>query len=168
MSVDTRGWNINTHSRVGYSPGCRCDTCRADRAEDVRNRRAAASARRIAAEVEGRVYIASGVRHGTRSAYKNSSCRCPECCRAEQDYKRGVYVSPLSAQPAPVPPGCIHCKGAPSTGPCCSSHNARLCHRCYRRTHFVERCHAGCERCVREGLDPTKWPAPAARIGGAS
>jgi hypothetical protein len=31
-----------------------------------------------------------------------------------------------------------------------------LCHACYRRTHFVEVCVAGCPNCAREGLDPAK------------
>lgn len=35
---------------------------------------------------------------------------------------------------------------------CCSSHDARMCHGCYRRTHFVEICVEGCEKCAAEGL----------------
>ena len=29
------------------------------------------------------------------------------------------------------------------TETCCSSHEKRLCHACYRRTHFVEVCDCG-------------------------
>jgi hypothetical protein len=47
---------------------------------------------------------------------------------------------------------CVRCEAAPSTGLCCSSHRKELCHRCYRRTHFVEVCVAGCSACAREGL----------------
>jgi hypothetical protein len=47
---------------------------------------------------------------------------------------------------------CIRCNDVAATGPCCSSHGKALCHRCYRRTHFVEVCVAGCSDCAREGL----------------
>lgn len=160
--VDTRGWNINTHGSVGYSRGCRCETCRSARAQAVRNQRAAAAARRIAAEAAGRVYVAPRITHGTISGYKNSSCRCEPCCQAKKNLKRGNYKSPLAEPPAVTLPPCIRCRTAESTGTCCSTHGKLLCHRCYRRTHFVERCAAGCERCAREGLDPMKWPEPVA------
>lgn len=51
-------------------------------------------------------------------------------------------------------PLCIRCKATESAGLCCSSHNAALCHGCYRVTHFVEVCVTGCSACEREGLDP--------------
>lgn len=35
---------------------------------------------------------------------------------------------------------------------CCSSHKKRLCHRCYRLTHFVEICVEGCPECAAEKL----------------
>jgi hypothetical protein len=35
---------------------------------------------------------------------------------------------------------------------CCTSHRTLLCHGCYRRTHFVEVCSEGCEKCATEGL----------------
>lgn len=47
---------------------------------------------------------------------------------------------------------CIRCKMKPADGICCSSHGKRLCHGCYRQTHFVEVCVAGCSACTREGL----------------
>lgn len=164
--VDTRGWNIHTHGANGYSRGCRCAECRSGRAEYVRSRRADAAARRIAAKAGGQVYVAAGISHGTASGYKNASCRCLACCQAAKDHRRGVYVSPLAEQP-PAVLTCIRCKGIESAGLCCSSHNAALCHRCYRRTHFVERCATGCESCAQEGLDPMKWPEPAANTDQA-
>ena len=47
---------------------------------------------------------------------------------------------------------CTKCYKMPVTCRCCSSHNAMLCHGCYRRTHFVEVCIQGCALCRREGL----------------
>lgn len=61
---------------------------------------------------------------------------------------------------------CIRCKTTPADALCCSSHNALLCHRCYRRTHFVEVCIAGCADCAREGLAVLLSDSPA--IEGAS
>lgn len=44
---------------------------------------------------------------------------------------------------------CEHCEGMPAAElACCSSHNKKLCHACYRRTHFVEVC--GCADDERE------------------
>lgn len=37
---------------------------------------------------------------------------------------------------------------SPADHECCSTHKARLCHRCYKRTHFVEVC--GCAFCKRD------------------
>ncbi|MFF0821186.1 hypothetical protein ACFYUR_12445 [Micromonospora haikouensis] len=48
---------------------------------------------------------------------------------------------------------CVRCTTtAAADGVCCSSHGKRLCHLCYRRTHFVEVCVAGCQQCAAEGL----------------
>ena len=46
---------------------------------------------------------------------------------------------------------CWRC-GADRSSLCCSSHGKRLCHGCYRRTHFVVVCVEGCPECVAEGL----------------
>lgn len=62
---------------------------------------------------------------------------------------------------------CIRCKVTEGDSLCCSSHNALLCHRCYRRTHFVDICIEGCPDCAREGLDPMARPEPALSFGGA-
>lgn len=51
---------------------------------------------------------------------------------------------------------CIACLLRPSAGLCCSAHKKALCHRCYRRTHFVEICAPDCSDCAAAGLDPTK------------
>jgi len=40
----------------------------------------------------------------------------------------------------------------PTVSVCCSSHQTSLCHGCYRRSHFVERCVEGCVACADEGL----------------
>lgn len=47
---------------------------------------------------------------------------------------------------------CVRCLTAAATGECCSSHGKKLCHACYRRTHFSEVCVAGCSLCIAEGL----------------
>lgn len=49
-------------------------------------------------------------------------------------------------------PACISCERVPAESLCCSSHQHELCHRCYRRTHFVEVCVEGCSKCAAEGL----------------
>lgn len=56
----------------------------------------------------------------------------------------------------PDPGDCRLCgtAGAPNAdvSTCCSSHLWDLCHRCYRRTHFVQVCVEGCRSCERQGL----------------
>ena len=47
---------------------------------------------------------------------------------------------------------CEFCGENATEQPCCSSHGKTLCHRCYRRTHFVEVCVAGCKDCAAQGL----------------
>jgi hypothetical protein len=53
-------------------------------------------------------------------------------------------------------PACQRCSLVPLTGSCCSAHGSRLCHGCYRRTHFVEICTPGCSACASEGLPDGK------------
>jgi hypothetical protein len=60
-------------------------------------------------------------------------------------FDNGAYDELLKAT-------CVRCKASPTLAFCCSSHNALLCHGCYRRTHFVEVCVEGCTDCAREGL----------------
>jgi hypothetical protein len=69
---------------------------------------------------------------GKRTGCSNSNCSC----------KAFVEV-----------PRCVRCKTGDATGLCCEAHGKQLCHRCYRRTHFVEACVEGCTDCAREGLD---------------
>jgi hypothetical protein len=47
---------------------------------------------------------------------------------------------------------CVRCTTANAAEVCCSAHDKHLCHLCYRRTHFVEVCVAGCRDCAAEGL----------------
>lgn len=63
-------------SRYGY--GCRCEVCRAGKAAYMRKRRAAGRQARLAAETEGRRYVAEGITHGL-TGYKEFSCRCLTC-----------------------------------------------------------------------------------------
>lgn len=65
---------IRTHGYVGYTRGCRCDTCKAAKAAYIAGKRAAAAA-------SARPGVAvSGVTHGTRFAYEERGCRCVWCC----------------------------------------------------------------------------------------
>jgi hypothetical protein len=48
--------------------------------------------------------------------------------------------------------GCERCKATPAASVCCSAHGKKLCHLCYRRTHFVGVCVEGCQECAAEGL----------------
>ncbi|MEU4570814.1 DUF4326 domain-containing protein [Micromonospora sp. NPDC023956] len=83
-------------------------------------------------------------------AGKNLACWCPldQPCHAD-----------ILLEVANGPFGCVLCKTKPATaGTCCSSHSKRLCHLCYRRTHFVEVCVAGCSDCAAENL-PVTLPA---------
>jgi hypothetical protein len=70
----------------------------------------------------------------------------------------GVRVTPVqeldgSLTLNPVDVACERCQTTTATDdPCCSSHSKALCHLCYRRTHFVEVCVAGCLGCASQGL----------------
>ncbi|MFI6238377.1 hypothetical protein ACIBEF_00695 [Micromonospora sp. NPDC050795] len=70
-----------------------------------------------------------------------------EICH-EVEYRQAVK----HAERAAAKPNCWRCKTTPAAGSCCSSHNKNLCHLCYRRTHFVEVCVAGCFECAAENL----------------
>ncbi|MEU7980497.1 hypothetical protein AB0B63_18435 [Micromonospora sp. NPDC049081] len=58
---------------------------------------------------------------------------------------------------------CERCTNTAATGTCCSSHGKKLCHLCYRRTHFVELCVAECRKCAAEGLPVNLRDLAAAR-----
>jgi hypothetical protein len=48
-------------------------------------------------------------------------------------------------------PTCQRCRGEHNhdTVECCSTHRKQLCHACYRRTHFVERCNCQRPECTK-------------------
>lgn len=66
-----------THGRSGYVRGCRCDTCRAANAEQMRNQ--IRKNRRERREPP---------QHGTHQSYGYYGCRCDECRQAHTDYYR--------------------------------------------------------------------------------
>lgn len=68
----------------------------------------------------------------------------------EQVTQRRIDALP---NPADGPATCARCSTKPAqSGVCCSSHGRRLCHLCYRRTHWVEVCVTGCPDCATENL----------------
>lgn len=92
------------HGYGGYSRGCRCEACRAAKADYMRARRSEARARAQAntrsstgnrgAKENARTpgayrYVAPIERHGTRYGYEEAGCRCHECTdvRTESDRK---------------------------------------------------------------------------------
>lgn len=82
MSMDRFGTVVHTHGYGGYTRGCRCDVCRAAKAEYVRDRRR--RARQMAArftDTSGR-HLARGITHGTVSGYDENACRCQPCTSA--------------------------------------------------------------------------------------
>ncbi|MFY1686423.1 hypothetical protein [Plantactinospora sp. WMMB782] len=74
----------------------------------------------------------------------------------------------MTALPNIVAVDCWRCGDTPAAGTCCSSHDKLLCHRCYRLTHFVERCTESCRECAAESLPLILTPAIAATIGRKS
>ncbi|XTZ18155.1 hypothetical protein ACQSSU_12675 [Micromonospora echinospora] len=79
--------------------------------------------------------------------------------RSWRNYKAETWAYPampgwcVRAESYVTVPTCSRCETTPAApGICCSSHGKRLCHLCYRRTHFVEVCVAGCSDCAAEGL----------------
>lgn len=82
------------HGYGPYSNGCRCDTCRAAKADYMRTKRARAAALRIAVEIAtgGRIryYAGDHFQHGL-AGYQDLGCRCPTCTAAKSasDRKAG-------------------------------------------------------------------------------
>lgn len=106
------------HGYVPYTKGCRCDTCRAAKAEYMRQRRA--NAREIARQhtagptgapgnrhnafAPGATrYIAKDVKHGGRAAYDEHGCRCRECTDAHHHSHRARYGLPYASATTPSP-----------------------------------------------------------------
>jgi hypothetical protein len=73
---------VEVHGYGGYSRGCKCDVCRAGKAERMRELRAEAVLRRQSD------LVVPGARHGTYAGYKNDMCRCPACSNARRDRER--------------------------------------------------------------------------------
>lgn len=69
------------HGYITYTRGCRCDICRAAKAEYSRKQRAAASERRANEFTKGR-YTVPDITHGY-SGYANYGCRCWQCTEAK-------------------------------------------------------------------------------------
>lgn len=80
---------MSEHGFTRYGRGCRCEVCRAAKADYTRTRREATRQLRLAAEAEGRTYVVEGISHGL-SGYKNFNCRCFTCrlSNAEQSARR--------------------------------------------------------------------------------
>ena len=76
-----RGENVMSHGYAGYTAGCRCATCREAKRVYMAERRAAAIRNTSTEPVPG-------VTHGTRFAFEERGCRCPECVRAQADPER--------------------------------------------------------------------------------
>ncbi|MFI1194036.1 hypothetical protein ACH4T9_12375 [Micromonospora sp. NPDC020750] len=68
------------------------------------------------------------------------------------DEATAVITADRASQDAKRAAACIRCTTTAAVGTCCTSHDKKLCHLCYRRTHFVEVCVAGCPACAAEGL----------------
>jgi hypothetical protein len=75
------------HSYTGYTHGCRCRICKDAKATYVRDRRKTAFL--AAGFLEDSAAPVPGVTHGTRSAYEERGCRCPQCVAV----KRGVWLA---------------------------------------------------------------------------
>lgn len=87
---------MKTHRYSAYTNGCRCEVCRAAKADYMRERRAAARVlaqkhtsaptgkrpRSTACAPGATRYLASVDRHGTRFAYEEWGCRCFDCTTA--------------------------------------------------------------------------------------
>ncbi len=72
---------VSVHGYAGYSNGCRCEICRDAKAAYMRERRSSAYLTATSEPVPG-------VTHGTRSAYEESGCRCPECMATQAQCSR--------------------------------------------------------------------------------
>lgn len=81
---------MSNHGYGAYTNGCRCEVCRAAKADYMRERRAAAhvlaqrytethGSRRGPGAVR---FVASNVIHGSRYAYIEHGCRCFDCTDA--------------------------------------------------------------------------------------
>jgi hypothetical protein len=81
--------NPRIHGYGGYSNGCRCEVCRAAKADYMGRRRAAAFVNTDPGPVPG-------VTHGTRFAYEERGCRCGPCVTAERASTRWNGAKPIA------------------------------------------------------------------------
>jgi hypothetical protein len=73
---------VRAHGYSGYSNGCRCETCRAAKADYMARRRADAYVTDSTPEAD------PDITHGTRSAYEERGCRCAQCCANQETCSR--------------------------------------------------------------------------------
>jgi hypothetical protein len=82
---------VSEHGYGPYTRGCRCDVCRAAKAEYMRARRVTGQAKRAAAESDGwGRHFVPDITHGI-GGYDNFSCRCSICCSAKRAAGRRQY-----------------------------------------------------------------------------
>lgn len=91
------------HGYIRYTRGCRCEVCRAAKADYMRARRAEARgqaqvhtfwAKQGGAWGDGAIrHVANVANHGTRFAYEERGCRCLECSRARATSDARVYAN---------------------------------------------------------------------------
>jgi hypothetical protein len=77
---------------------------------------------------------------------------CPPLRAAGMTDDEAVAVIKADREARTEKTSCARCATTTAAGTCCTSHNKALCHLCYRRTHWVEVCVAGCPQCAAEGL----------------
>lgn len=81
-------YDVKTHGYAAYSNGCRCEVCRAAKAERTREYRAQArkALRLVNAKGTGRNFV-PGITHGY-NGYQNHACRCMVCTHERSRYDR--------------------------------------------------------------------------------
>jgi hypothetical protein len=72
---------VITHGASRYNSGCRCDICRAGKAQRQRDAVARRAQDPAAADRAG---------HGKQSTYRNTGCRCTPCATANRDAVRAA------------------------------------------------------------------------------
>lgn len=80
---------MTEHGYGPYTRGCRCDVCRAAKADYMRRKRAVAAEWRALAEADGwGRHFVPGITHGY-AGYQDWHCRCAVCraARAAHDAK---------------------------------------------------------------------------------
>lgn len=100
----------------------------------------------------GRVLVRLGLAEISEVGMSHLEITITEAGRVEAA-RRGIV--PAATLPPPAGPHgdttCERCSHK-AAGTCCTSHNKHLCHHCYRKTHFVEKCVKACKLCAAEQL----------------